>query len=154
VSTSSRLARPKSLILGAPSLVSRMLAGLRSRCTMPCWWAACTARAAVSVRRAAWLGGCGMPPKSLGQAAAGHEVQRKRGQAVVFADLVNLDDRRVLEPGRRLRLGAEAGQLVRIRVRAAQNHLERHDAIQPHLPRLVDDAHASLAEHLEKLVAR
>ena len=36
LSSSSRLARPKSVILGVPSAASSTLAGLRSRWTIPC----------------------------------------------------------------------------------------------------------------------
>ncbi len=37
--TASILARPKSRILACPRGVTKMLAGLRSRCTMPLAWA-------------------------------------------------------------------------------------------------------------------
>ena len=53
--------------------------------------------------------GSGCRPAS-GQAAALDELQRKVRPAVVLADLVDLHDVRVLQPGHRLRLGAEAGQ--------------------------------------------
>ena len=49
LSASQALARPKSRTLTVPSLLSLMLAGLRSRWTMPCWcaasraWAICRA---------------------------------------------------------------------------------------------------------------
>ena len=49
------------MTLGVPSAVSRMLAGLRSRWTMPLWWAAWTASASVATSAAAWRAGCGTP---------------------------------------------------------------------------------------------
>ena len=60
-SSSSRLARPKSVILGVPSAVRRMLAGFRSRWTMPCRWAKSIARASVSTWAAVCSGGRGVP---------------------------------------------------------------------------------------------
>src|SRR4051812_708882 len=45
VSERFRLADPL-----AGSVIRRTLAGLRSRCTMPCWWAWCMARASVSTK--------------------------------------------------------------------------------------------------------
>ena len=56
-----------------------------------------------------------MPAELLGQAAAVDELQREERQALVLADLVDLHDVRVLQPGDRLGLGAEAGQLARRR---------------------------------------
>ncbi len=44
-SSSSRLARPKSVILGIPSQVNRTFDGLRSRWMIPAAWAAWIARA-------------------------------------------------------------------------------------------------------------
>ena len=53
------LARPKSVILGWPSSVRRMLAGFRSRWTIPCACATPMARARVSTSWAAWRHGNG-----------------------------------------------------------------------------------------------
>jgi hypothetical protein len=83
------------------------------------------------------------PRRRLGQAAAVHELQREERQAVVRADLVHLHDVGVLEAGHCLRLGPETGQLLLPRVRAGQNHLRGHGAVQGRLPGLVDDAHAA-----------
>ena len=55
--------------------------------------------------------------------------------------------------GDRLGLGAEAGQLLRAGIRAGQDHLQGDDAVQAELPRLVDDAHAAVAQHFQDLVA-
>ena len=72
--------------------------------------------------------------------------------AVVLADLVDGHDVRVVEVGRRLRLGAEALHVGRRRQLAGQDHLEGDDAVQAHLPRLVDDAHAAAGDLLQQLV--
>ena len=43
--SSTRRARPKSISFTVPALLSMMLAGLMSRCTIPCAWAAASPRA-------------------------------------------------------------------------------------------------------------
>ncbi len=102
---------------------------------------------------------CGLPCRQRGavelpvQAAAGTELQGEEGPAVVLADLVDLDDVRVLEAGDGLGLGAETCQLRLAGVAAGQDHLEGDDAAQLDVPRLVDDTHATLAELAEDLVA-
>jgi hypothetical protein len=88
-----------------------------------------------------------------GEAAAVHELQREVGQAVVLADFEDLDDIRVLQAGDRLGLPAEAGQFLR-ELDARPHHLQGHDALEPEMPRLVDDAHAAVAEDAQDLVAR
>jgi len=71
----------------------------------------------------------------------------------VLADLVDLNDVGVLQAGDGLGLGAEAGQVRRAGMAARQDHLQRDDAIQLEVPRLVDDTHAALAELAQDLVA-
>ena len=61
MSDASDLARPKSLTFGSPSAVSRTLAGLRSRWTIPKRWASPTARASTATIRAAGPGAQGVP---------------------------------------------------------------------------------------------
>ncbi len=53
----------------------------------------------------------GVPSSLLVQAAAVDELQREERPAVVLADLVDLHDVGVLQPGDGLGLGAEAGQV-------------------------------------------
>src|SRR5437660_309341 len=55
-----RLARPKSVTFGMPSRVSMMLAGLRSRWTIPWVWATCIAREIMAASDAA------RPPRAPG----------------------------------------------------------------------------------------
>ena len=65
----------------------------------------------------------------------------------MLADLVDLHDVGVLQPGDGLGLGAEAGQLLPSPACAAgQDHLEGDEAVEPDLPGLVDDAHAAAAQ--------
>ena len=88
----------------------------------------------------------------VGQAAAGAELQREVGMAFVLADLVNLHDVRVLQPGDRLTLGAEAGQFLGPGVLPGQDHLERDQTFERNLPGLVDDSHAAAGDLLQQLV--
>ena len=48
---------------------------------------------------------------------------------------------------------AEPGEVVGPRLAAAADHLQGDQAVEPQLPRLVDDPHAPLAQPLEDVVA-
>src|SRR5262245_1853083 len=74
------------------------------------------------------------------------KLERKIRQAVVLANLVNLDDVRVLQSSDRAGLLLEALQLFRAGVRSREDHLQRDEPVQALLARLVDDAHAAAAE--------
>ena len=73
--------------------------------------------------------------QAVGQAAAVHPLHDKEGQAVVLADFVDLDDVGVAKPRKRARLPAEP------LASAAGKELDRDQALQPRLPRPVDDPH-------------
>ncbi len=90
--------------------------------------------------------------QSRGQAAAGDELQREVRLPFVFADLVELDDVRVLELRHRPRLGQKARPMDRPSVVAGEDHLQGHQAVELRVPRLVDDAHAAPAQLREDLV--
>ncbi len=87
------------------------------------------------------------------ETAARAVFQRIVGEPVVLADLVDLDDIAVLQPCDRLPLGAEALQVRRAGVSAAEDHLERHHLAEPLLPRPIDHPHAASAQHVEHGVA-
>ena len=105
--SSIRLARPKSVSLGVPSAVSRTLAGLRSRWMMCCSWAWWTARASSSTRRGGLRRDLRRPLELLLQAAAFQVLQGEIGLTGMFADLKDLHDVRMTQPGHRLGLDAE-----------------------------------------------
>src|SRR5262249_28832755 len=144
--SSSFLARPKSVTLGVLSAASRTLAGLRSRCKTP-----------LRVRRlhgpGQWFyksrrlsGWQGVTPEFLVQAAAGAVFQGEEGQALVLADLVDLDDVRVLQPSDGLGFGLEPRQLIPGGSGARPDHLQGHQAAGPELAGLVNDAHTTVAQ--------
>src|SRR5262249_21384259 len=60
--------------------------------------------------------------------------------------VVDAHDVLVLQPGQRPRLAEEAAALPLAGVLGVQDHLQRHGAVQPHLPRPVDDPHPSAAD--------
>ena len=88
----------------------------------------------------------------VGQAAAVDELERQEVLTAGLADLVDLNDVRVLQPGDSLGLDAEAGELLGAGVRTGQDHLQGHEPIQGHLFGLVDDAHAAPAEQADDFV--
>ena len=76
-------------------------------------------------------GGAVEPPV---QAAALDILQLEEGQAVGLADVVDLDDVGVLEPGDGLGLGEEADGGDGVGVGAGQDHLQGAGAVQEDLP--------------------
>ena len=99
-SSSSCLARPKSVIFGVPSLASRMLAGLMSRWMMPDLVASIEAPGkSAPAFRPNLADGLGLSFQLAVQAAAVEVFQRAPRFAVVLTDVVNLNDVRVLNVG-------------------------------------------------------
>ena len=130
--------------------MNRTLVGLRSRWTIPASWAAWTARASVTISSAAWRPGWGVPASRSARLPAFEQLQRDERQAVDLADLVDLDDVGMAEPGDGLGLDPEAGEVVGAGLAAAADHLEGDQAVQARLPGLVDDPHAAFAELLRR----
>ena len=131
VSASSRsrsLARPKSVILGTPSSVEQDVGRLE-----------------VAVDDPALVGEVHGPGERLDQAGARGSCsvsasrrssrlpRRIRGPGthpLVFADLVDLDDVRVLEPGGGLGLGLEPRRGTGVRVGVGPEDLERNQRLR------------------------
>ena len=95
-----------------------------------------------------------------GQTPAVHEFQgdeRTRtplpGKRLDGADLENLDDVRVLQPGDGLGLGVKSIVSLGIRDGGAVEHLEGDGSLQVQMPGLVDDPHSAAADERENLVA-
>ena len=87
---------------------------------IPRRWAAWIARASIATSSAARRAGWGVPSMLPGQALPLDEFERQVRPPVVLADLVDLHDVRMLEPGDRLRLAAEAVELSGCGVGAAR----------------------------------
>ena len=71
---------------------------------------------------------------------------------LVFADFVNGHDVGMIEIGRRLGLALKALHVVGRGELTGEDHLQGHDAVEAHLPGLVDDAHAAAGDLLQQLV--
>ena len=89
----------------------------------------------------------------LGQAAPLDELQGEVREPGVLADLVDLDDARVLELGDRLGLGPEPRELIGRGVGPGQDHLEGDVAVEAELAGLINDAHAAAAQLLDEPIA-
>ena len=150
---SSRRARPKSPILGVPSVVSSTLAGFRSRWTIPPWCAELDRLGQGRQQRGRLAGRQGGVCQFLGQAAPLDILHGEVGPSVPVADVVDLHDVRVAEGGDRLGLALESLPLGRAGVGAGQHHLQGDEAVQAQVPGPVDDAHAAATEHGLDLVA-
>ena len=98
-------------------------------------------------------GGLRQTPQRFPQVAAVHELQRKKGATVGLADLVDLHDVGMVQPGDGRRLDPEARPVIVIGVVAGQDHLEGDHPTQADLPRLVDHPHAAAAQHVQDFVA-
>src|SRR5438445_9894818 len=86
------------------------------------------------------------------QAASFHEFQRKEWSALVFPDLIDLHDVRMLQASQRLRFAAKSVELLWIQMRSTLNHLEGDPATELSLPRLVHDSHSAYAQDFQEFI--
>ena len=121
---------------------------------MPRWWATSIVRASVSTSWAAARGLVGALAHPLVEAASVHVLERKIRPAFVLAGLVNLHDVGMKQLGDGFRLGAKPRQADLTDMRSARTIFERDQALQPAMPRLVDDAHAAPAELFQDVITR
>ena len=131
-----------------------MLAGFRSRCTTPLACAACTARASTSTNCDARRGDCGVPSSCWARLPPATYSKHKIRSARNVADIVDLNDVRMLQSGNNIGLVAKAGKLLLAGVCPILKHFYRYDTLQRKLPGLEDDAHASASKDSEDFVAR
>jgi len=86
-----------------------------------------------------------------GQAAARDVLDDHVGGALELAEVVDVDDVRVAEPGDRLRLVAEAGDGVRVG-RDGLHDLDRPGPLELRVVRPVDHPHGALPDEVLDLV--
>ena len=141
------LARPKSRILARPAAVTITFDAFRSRCTM---LLACASARPSAISRASWT-----VRSAARQAVAQHAIEglaldqlHHDPVAVVgLDDVVDVDDRRVVEARRHPRLAAEA-QLAGGVGGVRQQPLDGQRPLQGLVERAVDRAHAARAQAL------
>ena len=80
------------------------------------------------------------------------EFEREVRGTVVFADIVNLHDVRVVQLRDGFGFRTKPFEVRFADIRAADNHLQRDDAVEVNVPRFVNDPHAAFAEFVEDLV--
>ena len=86
------------------------------------------------------------------EVAAVDEFEREVRRAVVFADIVDLHDVRVVQLRDRFGFRTKPFEVRFADIRPTDNHLQRDDAVEVNVPRFVDDPHAAFAEFVEDLV--
>ena len=101
-------------------------------------------------------GGLLRAPRAVGQggrhAAAIDVFEREERVPLVLADLENLHDVGMLQPGDRLGLDTETGDLLERRGPGVADHLQGDQALQTGLPGLIHDPHAAPAQFAGDLV--
>ena len=150
--SSVALARPKSSTLTRPSSLTMTLAGLRSRCVIPCWCAAASASArgiAISKnlpRREAlsWQHLCECLPL--------HQFHRDEVHAAGLFDGVHGHDVGVVQRGDGLRFSREPGATLGVIGQLRRQDFEGHLAIERGVLGQIDVAHPTRADLLEDLV--
>ncbi len=89
----------------------------------------------------------------LAQRQALDVLRHHEGEAVALPGIQRAQDVGVVEAGQQLGFALQALDLRRVRRQVLVQHLDRHDALQAHVQRLVDGAHGAAPELLEQPVA-
>ena len=137
-----------------PRRVTNRLAGLMSRCTTPCAWAASSASAICAPSSSTSSSGSGAARDAILQRLAIEQLHHHELLAVVGADVVERADVRVIEVRDDPRFALEALDRVGVGVRFVGQELDRDLPAEPRVFRFVDDAHAAGAEARQDLVVR
>src|SRR3954447_5745057 len=95
-----------------------------------------------------------LAPEALIQAAASDELEDKVRSAFGLAHIVNLHNVGMLQAREGGSFCAQTCQVLRLGVKSAQNHLQRHNALKSDLPSPIDDPHAAAADFFDDFVAR
>ena len=90
--------------------------------------------------------------ESLAQTAPGNEFEREIRMAAVFADIVDLDDVRVLQLPERLGFAAKPSDFVPTGQIFPEDHFQCDESLERLLPRPIDHAHTAATEFIENVV--
>ena len=147
-------ARPKSSSFASPRAVTKMFAGLRSRCTMPAACAASSASAICTPRPTTVPSDIGPARHHLEQRLPAQQLHDEVGRSVRLrrlADVVDRADVRMVQRRGRARLALEAPQVFFRRRERRRQQLHRDIAAELQIVRLVDLAHAAGADRRDDL---
>ena len=147
-------ANPKSSTLACPRVVTKIFAGLMSRCTMPSACAASSASAISMASRQQRFHLQRTPSDPLPQRHAIQKLHGDEGSPVVLADFVNRADVGMVQRRRRPRLAPKALQRQRFARRIFGQELQRHQTAERRVLRLVDHAHAARAQRPQHAIVR
>jgi hypothetical protein len=90
--------------------------------------------------------GPGRAIELLVQAALGNILELEERQTIGLADVADLDNTPMREPGDRLGFGHEPGYVLGAGMSAGEDHLEGAFAVQANVACLVNHAHAAAAQ--------
>ena len=147
-------ASPKSRILAWPRLVTKMLAGLMSRWTMPSAWAASSASAISMASDRIMLGFQRPAGDAMLQRHALQKLHGDEGFAVLVVDFVDGADVGMVQGGGGLGFALEAAECLRVFGHVVGQELEGDKAAELHVLGLVDHTHPAAAELLDDAVVR
>ena len=151
-SGANALARPKSRTFTFPAGVTLMLAGLRSRWTMPFSCAASSASAIWRPRASVSSTGTGPRRDALGQRLAFDELEHEEPRAARLLEAVDRGDRGMVERGEHTGLPVEPREPFGIGRESGGEHLDGHLAMEPRVASAIHLAHAARTERGKDLV--
>ncbi len=148
--SSTSRATPKSVSRARPSGVTRMLAGLTSRCTTLRSWACCSAPSTSAASRTMCPAATPAPvAQVLGQRLPLHQLPHQVERLGVLAPVEQRDDRGVVQAARRAHLRVHARGQVELDRDALDGHLDaRREVLGP-----VDDRGRAASQDRAEAVA-
>ena len=129
-----------------------MLAGFRSRWTMPFSWAASSASVSCRAMASASASRSGPPRKALGERLALDQLEDQRAHAVGVFQSIDRADVPMVEGRQHTSLALEPRDPIRVAGQTAGQDLEGDVAAQLHVPRAVDLSHSAHANQGGDLV--
>ena len=147
-------AKPKSRILACPRLVTKMFAGLMSRCTMPSACAASSASAISMAERQQRFSFQRTPRDAVLQRRAVQKLHDDERLPILLPDLMDGADIGVIQCGSSLSFSLEASQHLGVFGYFFEQKLQRDKSVEGYVLSLVDNAHAATAQLLSDAVVR
>ena len=150
--SNSTFARPKSSTLTRPSSLTMTLAGLRSRCVIPCWCAAAKRIRQWNRDLEELAEGEALRWQHLCECLSLHQLHRDEVHAVGFFDGVHRHDVGVIERRDGLGFSRESRATVGVIGQLRRQDLEGDLAIEPRVLGQIDLAHPARADLVQDLV--